>query len=194
MAELEQLVVADQGEWRRWLDRNHATSPGVRLVLARKGAEAPTSLTHPLALEEALCYGWIDSTAGTGPPGTFVVRFTPRRPRSVWSRRNTLIVERLTAEGRMQRAGLEQVELAKSDGRWARAYAFSGAETPADLAEALARNEAAAAAFERLSAQNRFSIIFRLAAAKRPETRRRRLDGFVEMLARGDTPHPQRRA
>jgi uncharacterized protein YdeI (YjbR/CyaY-like superfamily) len=188
---LDLLLLADQGEWRRWLEEHQASSRGVRLALATKSSTAPTTLRHQQALEEALCHGWIDSTAGRGPDGTFVVRFTPRRPRSIWSRRNTELCLRLIAEGRMRRAGLAQVEAAQADGRWAAAYAYTDTDLPDDLAARLEETPGAKANFERLSAQNRFAILFRLRDAKRAETRARRLQSFVEMLARGEAIHPQ---
>jgi uncharacterized protein YdeI (YjbR/CyaY-like superfamily) len=191
--EPEELIVAGPAEWREWLETNHATSPGVRLVLARKGADGPTALTHGSALQEALCFGWIDGQAGRRDDGTFTVRFTPRRPRSIWSQRNVAFAERLIAEGRMTPAGLAEVDRARADGRWAAAYAGPAAMTmPDDLAAALAASPAAKAMFERLSSQNRYAILFRTHQAKRPETRARRIAQFVAMLERGETIYPQR--
>ena len=137
-AELPELVVRDARAWRRWLGRHHHDSPGVWLVLAKKGVEAPTSLRHQEALEEALCHGWIDGQAATRDEATFRQRFTPRRQRSVWSRRNTEIAERLQAEGRMRPAGLAEVVRAKADGRWEAAYAGPATiEVPPELEQAL---------------------------------------------------------
>lgn len=189
-----ELIVADATAWRRWLDRHHESSTGVRLVLAKKGVTDPTSLTHPDALELALAYGWIDGRTGTRDDSTWTVRFTPRRPRSQWSKRNVGIAERLMAEGRMQPTGLAEVERARADGRWAAAYDGSASITvPDDLAAALAANGAAAEMFERLTAQNRYAVLYRVTTPKKPETRRRRIEQFVEMLARGETIYPQSR-
>jgi uncharacterized protein YdeI (YjbR/CyaY-like superfamily) len=126
--------------------------------------------------------------------GTFRQRFTPRRPRSAWSKRNVEIAERLRGEGRMHPAGLAQMEQAAADGRWKVAYA--GAATiavPPDLATALAAEPVARAMFERLTSQNRYAVLYRIGTAKRPETRARRIEGFVAMLARGETVYPQKR-
>ena len=117
--ELSDLVVADVDAWLTWLDQHHADSPGVWLRLAKKGTVTPTSLTYDQALDEALCVGWIDGQLRRADATTFAQRFTPRRPRSIWSQRNTGIVERLVAEGRMREDGLLQVDRAKADGRWA---------------------------------------------------------------------------
>jgi uncharacterized protein YdeI (YjbR/CyaY-like superfamily) len=188
-----ELIVEDAASWRRWLDRHHASSTGVRLVLAKKGVTEPTSLDRTEALELALAYGWIDGQTGKRDDATWTVRFTPRRPRSQWSKRNVGIVERLIAAGEMQPAGLAEVERAKGDGRWAAAYDGSASiEVPDDLASALAANEEAAAMFGRLSSQNRYAVLYRVTTAKRPETRQRRIEQFMEMLARGETIHPQR--
>src|SRR5437667_10578608 len=137
--ELAELIVRDAAAWRAWLATHHADPAGVWLVLAKKGTEKPTSLTYDQALEEALCHGWIDGQARRRDEATYRQRFTPRRRRSAWSKRNVGIAERLLAEGRMQRAGITAVERAKADGRWEAAYAGqAGLEVPPDLAAALA--------------------------------------------------------
>ncbi len=190
--ELPELLVGDAAEWRAWLVAHYETSPGVRLVLARKGATQPTTLSYDDALEEAICFGWIDGQLSRRDATTFLRRFTPRAARSAWSQRNVAIAERLSAEGRMHRAGDAEVRRAKSDGRWQDAYAGSrGAMLPEDLAKALAANPRARATFETLTSANRYSIFYRVESAKRAETRARRIEQFVEMLARGETPHPQ---
>jgi uncharacterized protein YdeI (YjbR/CyaY-like superfamily) len=192
--ELPELVVADAAAWREWLGGHHHTSPGVWLVLAKKGVTDPTSLTYDQALEEALCQGWIDGQVGRRDQATYRQRFTPRRPRGPWSARNVGIVDRLTAEGRMRPSGLAEVERARADGRWDAAYAGPAtAEVPADLAAAIAADPRAQAMFDILTAQNRYALIYRLSSVKRPDTRARRIAAFVAMLARGDTPHPQKR-
>jgi uncharacterized protein YdeI (YjbR/CyaY-like superfamily) len=191
--ELPELIVRDAAAWRAWLAKHHANPAGVWLVLAKKGTEKPTSLTHDQALEEALCHGWIDGQAGRRDDATYRQRFTPRRRRSAWSKRNTRIAERLLAEERMHPAGHAEVERAKADGRWEAAYAGPASmEVPADLAEALAAEPKAQAMFEALNSQNRYAILYRIATAKRAETRARRIEQFVTMLARGKTFYPQR--
>lgn len=193
--ELPELIVGHVVAWRDWLAVNAADSAGVWLVLAKKGTTEPTSLTYDEALEEALCHGWIDGQVARRDDATFRQRFTPRRRRSVWSKRNVEIAQRLVDEGRLQRAGASAIEDAKADGRWERAYAGSATiEVPADLRSALAANPEAGAMFERLSSQNRYAILYRVHQAKRSETRKRRIATYVQMLARGETIHPQRRS
>jgi uncharacterized protein YdeI (YjbR/CyaY-like superfamily) len=190
--ELEELLVPDQPAWRAWLQEHHDSSPGVWLVLTRKGGTL-TAMTHALALEEALCFGWIDGQARRRDEQSSLQRMTPRRPRGTWSARNVGLVARLEAEGRMHPAGRAQVEAAKADGRWDRAYAGPAtAQVPADLAAAIAADPDAQAMFEVLTSTNRFALIYRVDEAKRPATRQRRIEGFVEMLARHETPYPQK--
>ena len=194
MIETPELLVADAAAWRAWLADNHETPHGVRLVLAKKGATAPTQLTYDEALPEALCYGWIDGQLTQRDNLTYRVRFTPRRARSSWSRRNVETAERLIADGRMQPAGLAEVERAQADGRWERSYGGSASiEVPEDLRDALAASPPAQAMWDVLTRTNRFAVLYRVQEAKRAETRARRVRQYVEMLARGDTPHPQER-
>ena len=163
-------------------------------MLAKKGTTEPTSLTYDQALEEALCHGWIDGQARRKDDSTYRQRFTPRRQKSSWSQRNVGIVTRLTDEGRMQPAGLAEVERAKADGRWDAAYSGQASiEMPSELAEALSREPRARAMFDILTSQNRYAILYRIQGAKRPETRARNIEKFVAMLARGDTIYPQKR-
>ena len=193
-ADPPELIVRDAAAWRTWLAENVDEQAGVWLVLAKKGTTDPTSLSYAAALEEALCHGWIDGQARRRDVGTYVQRFTPRRRRSMWSQRNVGIVERLTADGRMHPQGLSEVARAKADGRWEVAYAGPAtAEIPADLTEALAARPEAQAMFENLTSQNRFAVLHRLGAAKRQETRARRIEQYVDMLARGETFYPQRK-
>lgn len=183
----------DAAFWRKWLEAHHAESAGVWLVLSRKGVVEPTRLKYADALEEALAHGWIDGQVRPRDESTYRQRFTPRRRRSRWSRRNTQIAERLVAEGRMQGAGLAEMERAKADGRWDSAYAGPATiEVPADLLAALDADPAARAMFARLTSLNRYAILYRVHDAKRPETRARRIRRFVDMLARGETVYPQR--
>jgi uncharacterized protein YdeI (YjbR/CyaY-like superfamily) len=188
-----ELTVPDVDAWRAWLADHVGDQRGVWLVLAKKGTTSPTSLTYDQALEEALCQGWIDGQVRSRDTTTYRQRFTPRRTRSLWSRRNVGLVERLTAQGRMQPAGLAEVARARSDGRWEAAYAGPASiEVPADLAAALAADPAAQAMFDALSAQNRYAVLHRVTTAVRPETRARRIEQHVAALTRGETPYPQR--
>ena len=164
------------------------------LLLAKKGTTEPTSLTYAQALDEALCYGWIDGQARRSDEHTYRQRFTPRRPRSPWSARNVGHIARLLDEGRMQPPGLAEVERAKADGRWDAAYAGPATmEVPEDLATAVAANPKAQAMFDILTSQNRFGIAYRLGSLKRADTRARRIEEYVAMLARGETLYPQKR-
>jgi uncharacterized protein YdeI (YjbR/CyaY-like superfamily) len=192
--QLPELLVADALEWRRWLDRHHGQPSGVWLVLARKGVAGPTTLTYAQAVEDALCFGWIDGQAKGRDNTTYCQRFTPRRSRSRWSQRNVGLVARLLIERRMHAAGIAEVDRAKADGRWADAYpGQAAAEVPGDLAAALADSPRAQAMFVILTGQNRYAIIHRIAATRDPGTRSRRLQQFVAMLERGETVHPQKR-
>jgi uncharacterized protein YdeI (YjbR/CyaY-like superfamily) len=193
-AELPELVAADGDAWHEWLGRHHETSTGVWLVLAKKGTTDPTSLTYDAALDEALCHGWIDGQVGRRDEGTFRQRFTPRRARSQWSARNVGIVSRLIQQGRMQPAGMVQVERAQADGRWDAAYGGQAdMDVPADLAAALDATPGASEMFGILTQQNRFAVLYRIHSAKRAETRVRRIERYVAMLGRGDTIYPQKR-
>jgi uncharacterized protein YdeI (YjbR/CyaY-like superfamily) len=192
--ELPELTVADAATWREWLAAHHGETPGVWLVLAKKGTTAPTRLSYDDALEEALCHGWIDGQVRRRDEHTYRQRFTPRRARSAWSKRNVAIAERLIATGRMHAAGVAQVERARADGRWETAYAGqANIEVPDDLARALAAAPAARAMFDTLTSQNRYAILYRIDTAKRADTRARRIEQYVAMLSRGETLHPQRR-
>ena len=193
MDETPELLVADADGWRVWLTANHATSRGVRLVLAKKGVSDPTGLTYDDALPEALSYGWIDGQLTRRDDATYRVRFTPRRARSSWSQRNVEMAERLIADGRMRPAGLAEVQRAKTDGRWERAYGGSASiEVPDDLHDALAASPRAQTMWDVLTRTNRYAVLYRVHEAKRPQTRARRIALYVEMLARGDTPYPQK--
>ena len=190
--DLPTLLVADAAAFRDWLDANRDGSDGVWLVLAKKNTTDPTSLTYAQALEEALCQGWIDGQKRSRDATTFSQRFTPRRRASQWSKRNVGIAERLTADGRMLPSGLVEIAQAKADGRWAAAYSGQAAATvPDDLATALAGNAAADQMFRSLNGANRYAVLYRVENAKRADTRARRIDQFVAMLARGEAIHPQ---
>ena len=186
------LTVADARAWSEWLKNQGRQAEGVWLILAKKGTTDPTTLTYEEALEEAICHGWVDGQLAKGDERTFRRRFTPRRS-GAWSKRNVAIATRLIEEGRMHRTGLVAVEQAKADGRWDRAYAGQATmEVPSDLAAALKATPPAKAMFARLSSANRYSVLYRVTTAKRAETRQRRIEQFVAMLARGETIHPQR--
>jgi len=187
-----ELVVRDAKAWRAWLVKHHADSTGVFLVLSKKGTTKPTSLTHDGALAEALCYGWIDGQAGPRDETTWRQRFTPRRRRSLWSKRNTVIAEKLIAQGLMHPAGIAEVDRAKADGRWEVAYLGSEIEVPPELVAALAAKPKARKMFDTLNSQNRYAVLFRITTAIRPETRAKRIEQYVAMLARGETIYPQK--
>jgi len=192
-ADLPELIVADLAAWRAWLGTHAESSGGVWLVLAKKGATTPTALRYDDALEEALCHGWVDGQLASRDAGTFRRRFTPRRVGSAWSKRNTEIVQRLAAQERMRPAGLAAVARARADGTWAAAYAGAAAiQVPDDLAAALDGAPAARQAFDGLDGANRYAVLYRVTTAKRAETRARRIEQLVAMLARGETIHPRR--
>lgn len=177
------LTVEDAAAWRAWLDENEHTSDGVWLVLAKKGTVEPTSLSYAEALEEALCSGWIDGQKGSIDASVFRQRFTPRRKRSMWSLRNTAIVEGLIAQGRMRERGMGEIELAKADGRWDRAYAGSATiEVPADLTAALEASPAAAVAFASLNSAGRYSVLHPLVSAPNDRVRASRLAKILAKL------------
>jgi uncharacterized protein YdeI (YjbR/CyaY-like superfamily) len=180
---------ASAKEWERWLARNHAQSPGVWLKIAKQGSGV-TTVSHPDALEVALCFGWIDGVRHRHDDVYFRQRFTPRTKKSKWSKINRDKVEALVAAGRMRPAGQAAIDAAKADGRWDAAYAGSRTmEVPDDLTRALRRNAKARRAFETLDSRNRYAILYRIHDAKRPETRARRIEQFVSMLAEGRTIH-----
>jgi uncharacterized protein YdeI (YjbR/CyaY-like superfamily) len=180
---LETRAFASAEEWEAWLREHHDAAPGVWIRFAKKGSGVQ-SVTYLEALHAALCFGWIDGQARSLDDTAYVQRFTPRRARSIWSKRNRGFAEELIAAGRMQPAGLREVERAKADGRWDAAYdAPSTATVPEDL-------RAAAELFATLNGQNRYAILHRLQTAKKPETRARRIEKFVAMLAAGETLYP----
>jgi uncharacterized protein YdeI (YjbR/CyaY-like superfamily) len=192
--EQPELAFESQDAWRAWLAEHHAASDGVWIRFAKKGSGTPT-VVYKEALEVALAYGWIDGQVKSIDERFYRQRFTPRRARSRWSKINRAAAERMIARGEMQPAGLREVERARADGRWDAAYdAPSTSTVPDDLRAALEREPEAARFFATLDSNNRYAILHRLQDAKRPETRARRLEKFVAMLARGETIHPPRRA
>lgn len=183
----EFLVVADAAEWRAWLDTNEDTSDGVWLVLAKKGTVAPTSLMQADALMEALCSGWIDGQRKSHDDATFLQRYTPRRARSIWSQRNVEYVGQLIDQGRMRPRGHREIERARADGRWERAYPGSAtAQVPDDLIAALADVPGARERFDALKAQDRYALLLRLMTAPNDTVREKRLTKVVEMLRDGE--------
>ena len=178
-------------DFRDWLAAHHATSEGIWLRIFKKTSGTAT-VTYAEALDQALCHGWIDGQRKPGDAVSYLVKFTPRRPRSAWSKINPQHVARLTQAGGMTPAGLAAVAAAQADGRWAAAYdSFSQTVPPADFLQALARHEAAHAFFATLSKTNVYSIVYRLQTAKQPATRARRMHKIIAMLAAGQTFHPQ---
>lgn len=187
--ELPLLPFATVAEWRKWLKKNHAKVDAIWIQFYKKASGIAT-VTYQEALDEALCYGWIDGQAKSIDEVSFRQRFGKRRPRSLWSKINVGKVERLTAEGRMQPAGLAEVEAARADGRWAAAYdSPSTSDAPPEFYAQLELNPKAKAFHATLTKQNRYSISFRIQTAKRPETKQRWIERLIAMLERGETFH-----
>ena len=182
-----------QDAWEKWLGANHAKSSGVWMQIAKKDSGIPT-VTYQEALDVALCYGWIDGQKQPYDAEYWLQRFTPRGPRSIWSKINTAKAEALIESGRMRPAGLAAIEAAKATGRWESAYQpSSNAEVPPELQAALDKNRKAKAFFETLRGANRYALIFRVQTAKKPETRAKRVAQFVDMLERGETIYEQQK-
>jgi len=191
---LPELLVTDPAALRAWLEEHHATSPGVRLVLTKKGG-TDTTITWASAVEELLCFGWIDGQASKRDEDSYTVRITPRRPKGSWSQRNVALVATLEEQGRMTDAGRAAVEAARADGRWGAAYAGPATrQAPDDLAAAIAAEPAAQAMFDVLTSANRFALIHRVESMKRAESRARKISEMVEMLARRDALPAEGRA
>jgi uncharacterized protein YdeI (YjbR/CyaY-like superfamily) len=175
--------------WHAWLGKNHASSRGIWLTIAKKGATKKTP-SYAEAVEVALIWGWIDGQKRPLDRAAWLQKFTPRGPKSIWSQINRDKADALIADGRMEPSGLAEVERAKRDGRWQSAYASqSRATVPPDLAAALKKNPRAARFFETLESRNRYAILFRVQTAKKPETRAARIAKFVAMLERGEKIH-----
>ena len=183
------LSFADEAAFDAWLAAEGPSSGGIWLKLAKKESGlAGVSKTE--AIDAALCHGWIDGQLDKYDEKSWLIRFTPRKPRSKWSEVNARRAEALVAAGRMRPAGLAEMEAAKADGRWQAAYApQSRAEVPADLQVALEANPVAATFFATLKGANRYAILYRIGAVKKPETRARKIAQFVAMLERGQTVH-----
>jgi uncharacterized protein YdeI (YjbR/CyaY-like superfamily) len=190
VTELPVLEFAHTSAWLRWLEQHHATSRGVFIKFAKKGSPRHT-ISYQEALDGALRWGWIDGQAKPYDAHAWLRKFTPRGARSVWSKINRQKALGLIARGEMQAPGLAEVERAQRDGRWEAAYdSPRTAAVPEDLSAALARNRLAQAFFAQLNAANRYAILWRLQTAKRAETRVRRIEQFIAMLAKGEKLHP----
>jgi uncharacterized protein YdeI (YjbR/CyaY-like superfamily) len=185
--ELPIVDAADQQAWRQWLEANHDALPGAWLRFAKKTSPT-TSVSYREAVEEALCYGWIDGQARGYDAHFYLQRFTPRRTRSKWSQINREKATRLIAAGRMRPAGMAQVEAAQADGRWEAAYpAQSNATVPDDLQAELDRHPDAKAFFATLKGQARYAFLYRLHNVTKPEARARRIADYIEVLSSGKT-------
>lgn len=182
------VVFADAAAWERWLEA-HADAPGLWLKIAKKN-QGVVSVSYPEALDVALCHGWIDGLKRSCDAQYFLQRFTPRRPRSIWSKINIGKIEALIAAGRMRAGGLREVEAAQADGRWQGAYdSARNMEVPEDLAAALGKRAKARRFFEQLDRTNRYAVLWRIQTAKKPETRAARIEKLVAMLDRGEKIH-----
>ncbi|MEO8910780.1 MAG: YdeI/OmpD-associated family protein [Gemmatimonadaceae bacterium] len=183
------IAFKNQKEWESWLRKNHRTSTGIWMRLAKKASGIP-SITYPDAVESALCYGWIDGLKRPESETAWLQRFTARRPRSMWSEINRQRALALIGAERMQAAGLEEVERARKDGRWEAAYGSQAAVTiDREFEKALNKRRRAVEFFKTISAANRYAILWRIQTAKKPETRERRIREYVEMLEKGETLH-----
>jgi uncharacterized protein YdeI (YjbR/CyaY-like superfamily) len=182
----------DRREWRAWLEQHHDSSPGVRLIYYKKGSDKP-SVKYPDAVEEALCFGWIDSKANTRDDESIMQLFAPRKAKSVWSKVNKQRIEKLMAQGLMTPAGLARIEAAKQDGSWNSLDAIEDLIVPPDLEAALAANEAARANFDAFPPSSQKMILFWVASAKRPETRAKRITETVTLAAQNIRANHSRR-
>ena len=175
--------------FRKWLTHYHDRTEGIWVRLFKKSS-GEKSLTHAEALDEALCYGWIDGRANKFDDESWIQKFTPRGARSIWSKKNTDNIERLTSLGKMKFPGLEEVEKAKADGRWAKAYdSPKDMQLPDDFMKALSKNKKAKVFFETLNKTNKYAIGWRLQTAKKPETKEKRIKAIVEMLSKQQKFH-----
>lgn len=179
-----------QQDWETWLAEHHTDTKGIWLKIAKKEIAVP-SVSYSEALDSAICYGWIDGQKASFDDKYWLQKFTPRRSKSIWSKANCDRATALIAEGRMQPAGIRQVELAKADGRWESAYESQGKITvPEDFQSELDKNQQAKEFFSTLNSVNRYAILFRIQTAKKPETRLARIKKFIEMLAKNEKIHP----
>lgn len=180
------LFFKTQKEWEEWLSKNYTHQEGVWIKFFKKGSNIPT-VTYDEALDEALCYGWIDGQVKSLDEKSYLQKFTPRRKRSMWSKRNTEHIARLSKLGKMKPSGLTEVESAKKDGRWQRAYeSAKNMPIPEDFLKELSKNKKANEFFKTLNKTNTYAIAWQLHDAKRPETRERRMKKFIEMMSKGE--------
>jgi uncharacterized protein YdeI (YjbR/CyaY-like superfamily) len=187
---LEVMSFETQQDWETWLKVHHTETKGIWLKIAKKEARTP-SVSYSEALESAICYGWIDGQKASFDDKYWLQKFTPRTARSIWSKVNCEKATALIAEGRMQPAGLRQVERAKSDGRWDKAYdSQSKISIPDDFQRELDNNPKAREFFNTLNSVNRYAILFRIQTAKKPETRSARIQKFIEMLTQHQKIYP----
>jgi uncharacterized protein YdeI (YjbR/CyaY-like superfamily) len=187
---MQTLHFETSADFRHWLDENHAQSDGIWLRIFKKESRQK-SLTYAEALDQALCYGWIDGQKKPLDKLSWLQKFTSRRPKSGWSKLNTQHVERLIKAGAMTPAGMEAVEAARADGRWKAAYASSRSATlPEDFLKELSKNKNAEAFFKTLNKANVYSIVYRLETAKKPETREKRMKTILAMMEQGKAFHP----
>ena len=183
------LFFEKPADWKKWLQKNHSTAQGVWLHMYKKDAGV-LSINRAAALDVALCYGWIDGMADKYDEDSFLQRYSPRRAKSLWSKRNIEHVTRLIAAGEMKPAGIKEIEAAKADGRWTAAYdSPKNMKIPEDFLKLLAKNKKAEKFFHTLNKTNLFSIGWRLQTAKKAETRERRMKLIIEMLAKGEKFH-----
>lgn len=186
MKDYDILAFASEQDFQKWLHAHHENTPGVWVKIAKKGSGV-ASVDRKQALNVALCYGWIDGQAKSLDTNYYLQKFTPRRPRSMWSKINVGLVTQLIAEGKMQPAGQAEIDKAKADGRWEAAYdPPSTMAVPDELIVALKENPKAKLAFDGLNKTNRFAIVWRVQTAKKPETRAARIEKFIGMLERGE--------
>jgi uncharacterized protein YdeI (YjbR/CyaY-like superfamily) len=190
--DLPVIAFKSQRAFEAWLATQPDNSRGLWLKIAKKSSGI-ISISRDEAIDAALCHGWIDGQLDGFDDAHWLIRFTPRQPASIWSEKNRARALQLVELGLVRRSGLREIDRARADGRWDRAYAgASTAKVPEDLRAALARNKKAAAFFETLDAKNRYAILYRTHNAKKAETRAERIAKFVAMLARGETIHPQK--
>ncbi len=189
-SDLPVILFDDQAAWETWLARHLDSSAGLWIKIAKKSAPQP-SVSYPEALEIALCYGWIDGQKRSFDGDYWLQKFTPRGPKSIWSKINREKALKLIEQDRMQPAGLEAIERAKQNGAWEAAYdSWKTTALPADLQTALEQHPQARAFFDTLDSRNRYAILFRTQTAKKAETRAKRIERFIEMLEKGEKLHP----
>jgi len=183
------ITCKTQKEWHNWLDKNHFKLNGIWLRFFKKASDTK-SVNYKEAVDEALCYGWIDGQANKYDDESWIQKFTPRTAKSIWSKKNTENIERLTALGKMKSPGLEEVDRAKADGRWAKAYdSPKEMQIPEEFIRELSKNKKASAFYETLNKTNKYAIGWRLQTAKKPETKEKRIKMIIEMLSKGQKFH-----